>query len=94
MFDVQRTATVVAKTPCTLLTLTKEEVNQVLNSYPDIKRNMRNAAKARIQALVEEYARCGKKITDEMKQISQIGAEAVLRIDDRIFLLDCNHLAN
>jgi CRP-like cAMP-binding protein len=94
MFDVQRTATVVAKTPCTLLTLTKEEVNQVLDSYPDIKRNMRTAAKARIQALVEEYARYGKKITDEMKQISEIGAEAVCRIYTRIFPSDYNHLVS
>ncbi len=78
MFDVQRTATVVAKTSCTLLTLTKEEVNQVLTNYPDVKKSMMAAAQARIQSLVKEYEKCGKKITNEMKQISEIGIEAVI----------------
>jgi CRP-like cAMP-binding protein len=78
MFDVQRTATVVAKTPCTLLTLTKEEVNQVLANYPDIKKSMMKAGQQRIQRLVQEYERCGKRITDELKQIYELGVEAVL----------------
>jgi CRP-like cAMP-binding protein len=81
IFDVQRTATVVAKTSCTLLTLTKEEVNQGLKNYPDVKKSMISAAQARIQSLLHEYERRGKHITDEMKTITEIGAKAVIFLD-------------
>ncbi len=78
IFDVQRTATVVAKNTCILLMLNKEEVNQVLKSYPDIHRSMKQDAQSRISALVKEYEKSGKKVTNEMKLISELAFEVVL----------------
>ncbi|KAI8925601.1 hypothetical protein BC831DRAFT_460245 [Entophlyctis helioformis] len=61
LFDVKRTATVVAKTNCTLVTLTSEEVRQKLSKYPEIKQAMKNAAQGRLDIMTQELARAGRK---------------------------------
>lgn len=72
LFDVVRTATVVAKTNCTLLTLTAEKVSQKLLDYPKIRKTLRQSAHLRLVSLTKEYERNGKTVpTDIMKQIDE-----------------------
>lgn len=73
-----RTATVVAKTPCTLLTLTAESVAHALESYPEIKKNVTEQAQKRLILLAKEYEKSGKKISSDVsKQIQDLGLAAV-----------------
>nr|KAJ3423198.1 anaphase-promoting complex subunit Hcn1 [Polyrhizophydium stewartii] len=68
LFDVKRTATVVAKTSCTLVTLMSEDVQQRLQMFPEIKEAMRRAAKERFEVMVRELERAGRKPTNEVMQ--------------------------
>jgi CRP-like cAMP-binding protein len=78
LFDVKRTATVVAKTSCTLLSLTSENVSEELAAYPEIALRVRENAHGRLVALAQEYEKNGKKLsTDISRQIQEFGVKAV-----------------
>ncbi len=78
LFDVRRTATVVAKTPCTLLTLTADKVSQELEAYPEIRHNVRSIAQTRLLSLTKQYEMSGKKVSSDItRQIAEFGVAAV-----------------
>ncbi|KAJ3354290.1 hypothetical protein HDU91_005787, partial [Kappamyces sp. JEL0680] len=74
LFDVTRTATVVAKTPCTLLSLTSERVSQELAVHPEIAKRVRDNAQERLLSLAKEYERNGKSVSSDIRrQIQEFG---------------------
>lgn len=63
LFDVKRTATVVAKTAGTLATLTSEKVQKELAAYPQINKSIQDQAQLRLLSLAKEYERVGRKVS-------------------------------
>ncbi|KAI9017624.1 hypothetical protein BC832DRAFT_545249 [Gaertneriomyces semiglobifer] len=57
LFDILRTATVTAKTKCTLAVLTASELQSLLANYPDVKEIFETSAKERYDALLAARAR-------------------------------------
>lgn len=75
---MKRTATVVAKTSCTLLTLNREELNKVLESYNEVRMAMKVAAQERLKVLAEMFERGGKRVSPDLKkQIEAFGVKGV-----------------
>lgn len=73
LFDVERTATVVAKSSCTLVSLTSEDVHDALVSYPEIKEIMRRSAKERLRVITDQLERAGRKMNaDSFKKFQSI----------------------
>lgn len=78
MFDVKRTATVVAKTRCTLLTLTSENVKRVLELFPRINERFQEAAQDRIVKLQQDYKKLGKTMEVNLdRQITDLEIQFV-----------------
>ena len=72
MFNMKRTASVVAKTNCTLLVMTGDDLRSVLKKYPEAERSMQKAAHQRITDLAREYDKSGRPMTPEL--IEQLNA--------------------
>ncbi|KAJ2994281.1 hypothetical protein HDV02_001716 [Globomyces sp. JEL0801] len=68
MYDVKRTANVVAKTNCTLIVLTAEKVNLILESFPEIKQSMKENAQERMISLADEYNKTGKSVNLDIQR--------------------------
>ena len=59
LMDRPRTATVVAQTKCLLVVLTKEDLRQILPSYPEVEKAIREEAKERL-AILERKKRASQ----------------------------------
>lgn len=68
MFNVKRTATVVAKSQCTLLLLTSDDIQKHLQLYPSIYENLRNLGEKRFRELALEMRKAGKKIQNDISE--------------------------
>eukprot|EP00842_Homolaphlyctis_polyrhiza_P003481 jgi/Hompol1/4133/HPOL_003479-RA len=76
LFDVRRTATVVANTPCTLAILMAEDVHQKLNKYPDVQEAMKRIARDRFSITSKELEKKGRKPVQEVSEkLVQIQSE-------------------
>ena len=73
LFDVKRTATVVAKTAGTLATLTSERVQKELAAYPQIKKSIQDQAKIRLLSLAKEYEKVGRKVSVALAELFRAG---------------------
>jgi hypothetical protein len=84
LFDVKRTATVVAKTAGTLATLTSEKVQKELAAYPQINKIIQEQAQNRLLSLAKEYEKVGRKVSTVLAEhIAQLGkskAKASMRV--------------
>lgn len=73
MFRVLRTANVVARSHCVLLTLTAEEIDLKLLAYPEVKQGMTEAAQIRLLDLAKEYEKYGRVVpADLIKQLKHV----------------------
>ncbi|KAH6584529.1 hypothetical protein BASA61_007429 [Batrachochytrium salamandrivorans] len=68
LFDIKRTATVVAKTYCTLVTLLSDVVHKKLAFYPEIERVMKSAAQDRLALMSQELQRAGRQPPPELRE--------------------------
>jgi F-box/leucine-rich repeat protein 7 len=79
MFNIKRTATVVAKTPSILLCLTSEQLHSVLQGFPEVLKSLQESGHQRLRDLTQEYERSGKKMPlDLLNQIQSLGYDIVL----------------
>lgn len=79
MFNMKRTATVLAKTNCTLVVMTGDELKSVLKNYPLAERSMQKAAHQRITELAREYETSGKPMSPELlEQLNAMNYQFVI----------------
>ena len=98
MFNMKRTATVVAKTNCTLVVMTGDELKSVLKNYPAAEKSMQKAAHQRVTDLAKEYEVSGKPMSPELvEQLNAMNYQFVLYFKCRKITEDhrprfrCNH---
>jgi F-box/leucine-rich repeat protein 7 len=60
LYNRVRTATVLAKTQCTLVVLAAEDLQHALLYYPDIKNIMHESAKSRYKITQDKLIRSGR----------------------------------
>ncbi|EGF82811.1 hypothetical protein BATDEDRAFT_34451 [Batrachochytrium dendrobatidis JAM81] len=68
LFDIKRTATVIAKVPCTLVILRSDVVHKKLVNYPEIERVLKAAAQDRLALMSQELQRVGRKPSIELQK--------------------------
>lgn len=68
LYDIKRTATVRAKTKCTLAVLTSDELNEKLEKYPQIKGSLSSRAQERLERLERERAKAGRRVGSESSE--------------------------
>ncbi|TPX33495.1 hypothetical protein SmJEL517_g03642 [Synchytrium microbalum] len=64
LFSVNRTATVCAKTKCVLARLSSEELQNILEKFPDVATAINNEAQKRFADLLSEMERAGKRVPE------------------------------
>ena len=69
LYNVHRTANVIAKTTCTLGLLSSDDMSRYLNIYPSIDTSMRKAAQSRVRDMQQELGRLGKKLDEDIALI-------------------------
>lgn len=55
LMDIPRTATIIARTKCLLLVLTREDLKKILPKYPDVERGIREEAEERLSILHRKF---------------------------------------
>lgn len=69
LFDVNRTATAIAKTKCILATLQREDFQATLEKYVDVGALIRQEAQQRYQVLKRKLETVGKEIKSKIESI-------------------------
>ncbi|KAI9089579.1 hypothetical protein DFS34DRAFT_639085 [Phlyctochytrium arcticum] len=71
LFNIHRTATVVAKTKCTLAILTSEELERKLCRYPEVNSVLRDEANARYADMKREMEKAGRRVPSERDHLEK-----------------------
>eukprot|EP01062_Namystynia_karyoxenos_P082696 TRINITY_DN936_c0_g3_i3.p1 TRINITY_DN936_c0_g3~~TRINITY_DN936_c0_g3_i3.p1 ORF type:complete len:1790 (+),score=581.46 TRINITY_DN936_c0_g3_i3:390-5372(+) len=77
LHDVRRTATVVCRRFCNLLTLTREDFNEVTEAFPEALDCIREAAQGRILKLVEQEREERRRRRSERRRLRHHAVEEV-----------------
>lgn len=79
LFDVKRTATVIAKTPCILMCLNGEKLKKLLDLHDQIKMQMHHSASTRVQTMAKAYGSKGRALSEDItNRLSEFGISNVL----------------